>query len=63
MGHHHMAACTSPHGRLHTPHPQLLSMKECSGKKVPIAKVSQNDPLYLSTQKNNQVDSKIKDKG
>ena len=30
---------------------QLLSMKECSGKKVLIVKVSQNDPLYPSTKK------------
>ena len=35
-----------------TTHPQLLSMKECSGKKVLIVKVAQNDPLDSSSQKN-----------
>ena len=34
------------------PHPQLLSMKECSGKKVQKVKVAQNDPLESSSQKN-----------
>ena len=40
---------------------QLLSMKECSGKKLLIVKVAQNDPLDSSSQKIDQVDSKIKD--
>ena len=39
-------------GHHHPPHPQLLSMKECSGKKVLIEKVAQNDPLDSSSQKN-----------
>ena len=43
MGHHP----THP-----THHPQLLSMKECSGKKVQKIKVAQNDPLDSSSQKN-----------
>ena len=29
---------------IHPPHPQLLSMKECSGNKVQKIKVAQNDP-------------------
>ena len=31
----------------HHHHPQLLSMKECSGKKVQKIKVAQNDPPHL----------------
>ena len=38
-------------------------MKECSGKKVLIVKLSQNDHLCPSRPKNDQVDSKIKDMG
>ena len=38
-------------------------MKECSGKKVLKVKVAQNDPLDSSSQKIDQVDSKIKDLG
>ena len=37
-------------------------MKDCSGKKALIVKVSQNDPIYPPTPKNFPVDSKIKDK-
>ena len=37
-------------------------MKECSGKKVLIKKVSQNDFLYSSSQKINLVESKEKRK-
>ena len=37
-------------------------MKECSGKKVLIRKVSQDDFLYSSSQKINLVEGKIKDK-
>ena len=29
----------------HPPHPQLLSMKECSGNKVQKIKVAQNDQM------------------
>ena len=43
--------------------PHNLSMKECSGKKVLIVKVVQNDPFDSSSQKNDQVDSEIKDMG
>ena len=39
-----------------THHPQLLIMKESSHKKVPLVKMSQDDPLYPSS-KNYQVDS------
>ena len=35
----------------HPPHPYLLSMKECSGKKVLIVKVAQKDPIDSSSQK------------
>ena len=42
-------------------HSELLRMKECSGKKVLIVKVAQNDPLNSSSQKIDQVDSEIKD--
>ena len=37
--------------------------KKFISKKVLIVKVAQNDPLYPSTPKNFQVDSKIEDKG
>ena len=48
----------------HPPHPQLWSMKECSGKKVLMVKVAQNDPLDSPSQKkNDQVDSQVKDMG
>ena len=42
---------------------KLLGMKECSGKKVLIVKVAQNDPLGSPSQKIDQVDSEFKDKG
>ena len=48
MCHHH-----------HHPHPITLSMKECSGKKVLIVKVAQNDPLTHPAI--DQVDTEIKD--
>ena len=35
----------------------------CSGKKVLLEKVALNEPLDLSSQKNDHVDSKIKDAG
>ena len=38
-------------------------MKECSGKKVLIVKVAQNDPVKPSTPENFQVHSKIKGMG
>ena len=46
-----------------SPIAQLLSMKECSGKKVQKIKSAQNDPLDSSSQKNDQMDSEIKDMG
>ena len=51
--------CTDP--MTPPPHPQLLSMKVCSGKKVQKIKVAQNDPFDSSSQKIDQVDSEIKD--
>ena len=43
-------------GATTTTTPQLLTMKECSDKKVPLVRMFQDDPLYpLSTK--NQVDS------
>ena len=40
-----------------TTQPQLLTMKECSDKKVPLVNMSQDDPLNPSSKKNYQVDS------
>ena len=37
--------------------PQLLTLKEDSDNKVPLVKMSQDDPLYPSSKKNYQVDS------
>jgi len=34
---------------------QLLTMKECSDKKVPLVNMSQDDPLNPSSKKNDQV--------
>ncbi len=36
---------------------QLLTMKDISDNKVPLVKMSQDDPLYPSSKKNYQVDS------
>ena len=38
-------------------HHQLLTMKEISDNKVPLVKMSQDDPLNPSSKKNYQVDS------
>ena len=40
------------------PTPQLLTMKERPDNKVPLVKMSQDDTLNPSSQKNYQVDSK-----
>ena len=40
------------HHPKHPPTPYLLSMKECSGKKVLTVKMAQNEPLDSSSQKN-----------
>ena len=41
-----------------TTHPQLLTMKEICDNKVPLVKMSQDDPLfYPSSKKNYQVES------
>ena len=37
--------------------PQLLTMKEICDNKVPLVKMSQDDPLNPSSKKNYQVDS------
>ena len=50
----------------HQPHPttpQLLSMKECSDKKVQKVKVSQNDPLGSPSQKIDQTPDGQRDQG
>ena len=41
----------------HPPTPQLLTMKELCEKKVPLVKMSQDDPLDPPSTKNYQVDS------
>ena len=38
-------------------------MKECSDEKVPLVRMSQDDPLNPSNTKNNQVDSKNNNQG
>ena len=47
----------------HPPTPQLLTMKEDSDNKVPLVKMSQDDPLYPSSKKNYQVDSDNNNRG
>ena len=51
-GHHHPP-----------PPPQLLTLKEDSDNKVPLVKMSQDDPLYPSSKKNYQVDSENNNQG
>ena len=43
--------------------PQLLTLKEDSDNKVPLVKMSQDDPLYPSSKKNYQVDSENNNQG
>ena len=45
------------------PTPQLLEGKEHSDKKVPLVRMSQDDPLNPSSTKNYQVDSKNNNTG
>ena len=47
MGHHPPTTTT----------PQLLKVKVSSGNKVPLVRMSQDDPLNPSSTKNDQVDS------
>ena len=42
---------------------QLLTMKECSHNKVPLLKMSQDDTLNPSSEKNYQVDSNVNNLG
>ena len=44
------------HPPTHHP-PQLLTMKEWSDNRVPLVRMSQDDPLNPSSKKNYQVDS------
>ena len=46
-----------------TTHPQLLTMKEHSDNKVPLVRMSQDDPLNPSSTKNYQVDSENNNMG
>ena len=46
-----------------TTHPQFLTMKECSHNKVPLVRMSQDDPLNPSNTKNNQVDGENDNQG
>ena len=43
--------------------PQLLEMKEHSDNKVPLVRMSQDDPLNPSSTKNYQVDSENNNQG
>ncbi len=52
-GHHHH----------HPPTTQLLTLKEDSYNKVPLVKMSQDDPLNPSNKKNYQVDSENNNQG
>ena len=45
------------------PTPQLLTLMEDSDNKVPLVKMSQDDPLYPSSKKNYQVDSENNNQG
>ena len=47
----------------HPPTPQLLTMKDISDNKVPLVKMSQDDPLNPSSTKNYQVDSENNNQG
>ena len=46
-----------------THHPQLLEVKETSYNKVPLVRMSQDDPLNPSSTKNYQVDSENNNQG
>ena len=46
-----------------SPNPQLLTMKEHSDNKVPLVRMSQDDPLNPSSTKNYQVDSENNNQG
>ena len=43
--------------------PQLLEVKEWTDNKVPLVRMSQDDPLSPSSTKNNQVDSENNNQG
>ena len=44
-------------------HPQLLEVKEWADNKVPLVRMSQDDPLNPSSTKNYQVDSENNNQG
>ena len=46
-----------------TTHPQLLELKVWTDNKVPLVRMSQDDPLSPSSTKNNQVDSENNNQG
>ena len=46
-----------------THHPQLLEVKEEADNKVPLVRMSQDDPLNPSSTKNYQVDSENNNQG
>ena len=46
-----------------TTHPQLLKVKVSSGNKVPLVRMSQDDPLNPSSTRNYQVDSENNNQG
>ena len=52
-----MPGATTHHPPPTNANTQLLTMKEDSDNKVPLVKMSQDDPLYPSSKKNYQVDS------
>ena len=52
-----------PGATTHPPTPQLLEVKETSYNKVPLVRMSQDDPLNPSSTKNYQVDSENNNQG
>ena len=47
----------------HHHHPQLFTMKEIPENKVPLVRMSQDDPLNPSSTRNYQVDSENNNQG
>ena len=47
----------------HHHHPQLFTVKEIPDNKVPLVRMSQDDPLSPSSTKNNLVDSENNKQG
>ena len=55
--------CPGPPTTTTTTHPQLLEVKEWTDNKVPLVRMSQDDPLNPSSTKNYQVDSENNNQG